>query len=150
MSNRRTRLDTQTLTLTRRFLHGAAELLLAGPEHRATGRIDLRVAEGGFATAAGPSLRIEGTDLVTATTRVPLAGRTYTDAGAAAGIEAGAPVDVYTGGPGVEPGETITLDDEAVRIIESALADGEQALRIHAPKVDAVLWPEHFDGAVTV
>jgi len=39
---------------TRRSLHGVAELLLAGPQHRATGRIDLSVVDGGFATAAEP------------------------------------------------------------------------------------------------
>jgi hypothetical protein len=142
-------MDTQLLTMTRRSLHGAAELLLAGPQHRATGRIDLRAIDGGFATAAEPPLRIEGTDLVTATGRLPLAGRTYAEIGAAAGFEAGAPVDVYSGGLGVEPGEPISLDPDAARVIESALTAGDRALRLFAPALEPVLWPEHFDVAVT-
>jgi hypothetical protein len=60
------------LVTTRRFLHGAAELLLAGPQHRATGRIDLRVVDGGFATVAAPDLRVEGDELLTDSGRVSL------------------------------------------------------------------------------
>ncbi len=143
-------MHTQTLTVTRRSLHGAAELLLAGPQHRATGRIDLRVIGGGFATAAEPPLRIEGGELITVTKRLPLAGHTYVDVAAAAGIEAGAPVGVYFGGPEVRPDETITLDDGSVRITESGLAVGERALRAFVPGSEPVLWPEHFDVAITV
>jgi hypothetical protein len=143
-------MDTRTLTATRRSWHGAAELLLAGPQHRATGRIDLRVVAGGFATVAAPPLRIEGTELVTATTRVPLAGRTYTAVAEAAGIEAAPPAGVYSGGPGIEPGATIALDTAAVGVLGSALAVGDAALRAFAPGQQPVLWPEHFDIASTV
>lgn len=36
---------------TRPTLHGIAECLLAGPQHRATGEIALRTTANGFATA---------------------------------------------------------------------------------------------------
>jgi hypothetical protein len=138
------------LTPTRRSLHGVAELLLAGPQHRATGRIDLSVGDGGFATVAGPSLRVEGDELLTRSARVPLAGRTYTEVAAEAGIEAGEPAGVYHGGPGIEPGEPITLAADALKTLFQAFADGDRALREFAPDVTPVLWPEHFDVAIAV
>ncbi|MEV6627137.1 hypothetical protein AB0M83_30830 [Amycolatopsis sp. NPDC051106] len=67
---------------TRRSLHGVAELLLAGPQHRATGRIELEVVAGGFATVASPALRVEGDALRTDSARLPLAGRTYAEVAA--------------------------------------------------------------------
>ena len=135
---------------TRRSLHGVAELLLAGPQHRATGRIELRVAEGGFATVAEPALRVDGGELVTDAARVPLAGRTYLEVAAEAGLEAGEPAGVYSGGPGVRPGETITFDADALKGLLAAFADGDRALREFAPDVTPVLWPEHFDVAITL
>ena len=39
-------MDTQVLVATRRSLHGVAELVIAGPQHRATGTIRLRVTPG--------------------------------------------------------------------------------------------------------
>ncbi|WP_329045997.1 hypothetical protein OG738_30500 [Amycolatopsis sp. NBC_01488] len=133
---------------TRRSLHGVAELLLAGPQHRATGRIDLRVAEGGFATVAEPALRVEGDELLTGSARVPLAGRTYADVAAEAGLEAGEPAGVYAGGPGVRPGETITFAADALKALLAAFADGDRALREFVPDATPVLWPEHFDVAI--
>lgn len=138
------------LTATRRSLHGVAELLLAGPQHRATGRIDLRVADGGFATVVQPALRLEGDELRTETARVPLNGRTYADVAASAGLEAGEPAGVYSGGPGIRVDEPIALAADAVRILLRAFADGDRALRAFAPEETPVLWPEHFDVAVTV
>jgi hypothetical protein len=135
---------------TRRSLHGVAELLLAGPQHRATGRIDLRVTEGGFATVDTPALRLEGEELLTGTARVPLAGRTYAEAAAAAGVTAGEPAGVYAGGPGIKPEDTIVFDAEAVKTLLRAFADGDRALREFAPDAVPVLWPEHFDVAITV
>ncbi|HEX3646813.1 MAG TPA: hypothetical protein VHV49_00215 [Pseudonocardiaceae bacterium] len=143
-------MDDETLAATRRYLHGAAELLLAGPQHRATGRIDLQVVPGGFATAATPALRITGADLITAAGRVPLPGRSYADVATSAGIDAGPPVDVYTGGPGIGVDDVIRLDPEAVATLLSALAVGDRALRAFAAEHEPILWPEHFDVAVTV
>ena len=135
---------------TKRSLHGVAELLLAGPQHRATERIDLRVVEGGFATVAGPTLRVEGDELLTDSARVPLAGRTYVDVAAEAGLEAGEPAGVYSGGPGVRPSETIAFDADALKALLAAFADGDRALREFVPDVTPILWPEHFDVAITL
>jgi hypothetical protein len=135
---------------TRRCLHGVAELLLAGPQYRATERIDLRVTGGGFATVTGPELRVEGDELVAGATRVPLAGHTFTEVAAAAGIEAGEPAGVYDGGPGVSPGETITLAAAPLATLLEAFAEGDRALREFAPEATPVLWPEHFDVAITL
>ncbi|MGK3207916.1 hypothetical protein [Amycolatopsis sp. MEPSY49] len=135
---------------TRRSLHGVAELLLAGPQHRATGRIDLAVADGGFATAAEPALRVEGNELVAGGTRVRLAGRTYAEAAAEAGIEAGEPAGVYSGGPGIRPDETIVFAAHALKLLLQAFADGDRALREFAPGSVPILWPEHFDVAIAL
>ncbi len=138
------------LATTRRCLHGVAELLLAGPQHRASGRIELRVVAGGFATVAAPALRIDGDELLTASTRVPLNGITYSAAAAASGVEAGEPAGVYAGGPGVRPAETIVLDPAALTILLRAFTEGDRALRALAPEAVPVLWPEHFDVAITL
>jgi len=42
--------DPAAIAMTRLALHGAAELLLAGPQHRTHGTIRLRIVPGGFAT----------------------------------------------------------------------------------------------------
>ncbi|UOX85899.1 hypothetical protein MUY14_29515 [Amycolatopsis sp. FBCC-B4732] len=135
---------------TRRFLHGAAELLLAGPQWRAGERIDLRVVEGGFATVVAPDLRVVGGDLVTPETRIALHGRSFTEVAAEAGIEAGAPAGVYGDGPGVGVEEVLALDPAAVAVVLRAFADGDRALRDFAPEVVPILWPEHFDVAGTL
>ncbi|EOD66733.1 hypothetical protein [Amycolatopsis vancoresmycina] len=140
----------KALETTRRFLHGAAELLLAGPQHRRTGRIDLRVVAGGFATVAEPALRVEGDELVTSSGRFPLNGRSYREVAAAAGLEAGEPAGVYGGGPGVRIGEVLVLDGDAVKVLMGAFAEGHGALREFAPGTEPVLWPEHFDVAITL
>lgn len=135
---------------TRRSLHGVAELLLAGPQHRATGRIELAVTDGGFTTVAGPALRVEGGELVTDSARVPLAGRTYSEVAAEAGVTAGEPAGVYSGGPGVHPEETITFDADTLNALLRAYSIGDRALREFAPDTAPVLWPEHFDVAIVL
>lgn len=140
----------KVLETTRRFLHGTAELLLAGPQHRRTGRIDLRVVAGGFATAADPALRVEGAELLTSSGRFPLNGRSYGEVAAAAGLDAGEPAGVYGGGPGVRLDEVLTLDAEAVKVLMGAFAEGDTALREFAPGQPPILWPEHFDVAITL
>ncbi|SFI74234.1 hypothetical protein SAMN05421835_101636 [Amycolatopsis sacchari] len=135
---------------TRRSLHGVAELLLAGPQYRATGKIRLRITPGGFGTVLEPDLRVAGTELVVGERRISLPGRTFAEVAAEAGIEAGAPEGVYADGSGVAPGETIDLDPATTGEILAAYAAGDAALRAFAPGVELVLWPEHFDVAVTV
>ncbi|MDQ0380626.1 hypothetical protein [Amycolatopsis thermophila] len=135
---------------TRRSLHGVAELLLAGPQFRAGHGIRLRVTPGGFGTTAAPDLRLDGDLLVAGALRIPVAGRRYTDLAAEAGVEAGAPAGLYSGGSGVSPAEEVVLDPEPARLILRAFAEGDEALRAFAPGETPVLWPEHFDVAITV
>ncbi len=135
---------------TRRSLHGVAELLLAGPQHRATGEIALRVLDGGFATVFAPDLRFDGVAVVAGEQRIEVAGLSYADVAARAGVTAGEPAGVYQDGSGVRPGELIVLDPAAARAILDAFAAGDEALRRFAPDAERVLWPEHFDVGITV
>lgn len=143
-------MTADAVALTRRSLHGIAELVLAGPQHREIGRIRLRIVGGGFGTIGEPSLRVEGGDLVTGTARIPLSGQTCASLAEAAGIEAGAPVGLYPDGSGVKPDEVITVDPEAGAAILRAFSAGDEALRGFAPETEPVLWPEHFDLAITL
>jgi len=140
------------LATTRRSLHGIAELVLAGPQHRAGGGIRLRVTPGGFGTVGDPALRVDGEQLVVGASAdpVPMSGRSFAELAARAGVEAGAPARLYSDGSGVAADEPIVLDAAALRTITGALADGDRALREFAPDTEPVLWPEHFDVAVTV
>jgi len=58
--------------------------------------------------------------------------------------------DVYHDGPHVRPDEVIALDPADIDVVEDALARGDAALRTFAPSVEPILWPEHFDIAITV
>ena len=53
-------MGNEELALTRRTLHAVAELVLAGPQYRATGKLRLGVVPGGFATVLRPELRVVG------------------------------------------------------------------------------------------
>ncbi|MCZ4099348.1 hypothetical protein C8250_001770 [Streptomyces sp. So13.3] len=143
-------MTADAVALTRRSLHGIAELVLAGPQHREIGRIRLRIVGGGFGTIGEPALRVEGGDLVSGTARIALSGQTYAALAEAAGIEAGAPEGLYPDGSGVKPDEVITVDPEAGAEILRAFAAGDEALRGFAPETEPVLWPEHFDLAITL
>jgi hypothetical protein len=142
--------ESTSLTTTRRSLHGIAELLLAGPQFRASADIRLRVTETGFATVAPPALRLDGTHLVAGERHVDLAGRTYAEIATAVAVDAGDPAGVYDEGSGVRPGEVVTLDPGATRTITGALVAGDAALRRLAPAATPILWPEHFDVGITL
>ncbi len=160
------RVDLDALTTTRRSLHGVAETLLAGPEHRAIGRIRLRVVPGGFTTLTltGPVSRIAvlGSTLVVhpsdgAPPRTVRLEGTFAEVAAAAGLSAGAPQGVYPDGSDVGLDEQVTLDPAALATLNGAFAVGDQALRrlVAAHHADddggpPVLWPEHFDVGVTL
>jgi len=135
---------------TRRSLHGVAELLLAGPQHRATGEIALRVTEDGFATAFTPDLRFDGTAVVLGELRVDVAGLSYADVAAAVGVTAGEPAGLYKDGSGVRPDEHIVVDSVVARAILDAFGIGDEALRRFAPEAERILWPEHFDVGITI
>jgi hypothetical protein len=138
------------LVATRAALHGAAELLLAGPQYRASGEIQLRVEAGGFATFTGPGRRVDVDTLVGDGRRVPLVGTTYRRAAAELRIEAGAPAGVYGEGSGAEPDDPVDVDAEAAAYLAECFALGDRALRRFAAGQSPVLWPEHFDVGITV
>jgi hypothetical protein len=140
----------EALGRTRRSLHGVAELVLAGPQYRASGVIRLHVSPGGFRTVRAPELRVDGGDLIARGQRISIAGATPGSLAAAAGVDAGEPAGVYGSGSGVDLDEELPLDPAAAERITSAYAVGEEALRALTPDADPVLWPEHFDVAIRV
>lgn len=129
---------------TRRSLHGVAELLIAGPQYRATGTIRLTPTTGGFAGVALP-VGIEGADLVWSNGRAPLHGRTCTELAALAGFEAGQPADLYADHSGVTLDESLVVDTAAATRLLGWYRLGDSALRRFMPDETPVLWPEHFD-----
>ncbi len=137
------------LVTTRRSLHGVAELVLAGPQYAASGSIRLRVTPGGFGTESAPDLRVDGTELVTPTGRLPLGG-TYAGLARAAGVTARTLRDVYGDGPGVAGDDPIAVDPDAAALILAAFVRGDAAMRAFAPDQQPVIWPEHFDIGITV
>ncbi|HEY5016345.1 MAG TPA: hypothetical protein VII59_06150 [Streptosporangiaceae bacterium] len=141
----------ERLAMTRRSLHAVAELILAGPQYRATGKLRLRVVPGGFATVLAPELRAVGTGVVgPAGAAVPIDGHTARAIGAELGVEPGRPEGAYNDGAGVDPDETLTLDPDRADVIMGAFARGHDALIAFAPAETPILWPEHFDVAIRV
>lgn len=141
-------MDEQALVGTRRSLHAVAELVIAGPQHRAAGTIRLRVTPGGFGGVA-TALRVEGTDLVWDGGRTPIAG-TYRDLAAAAGVEAGPPIGLYADTSGTDPDAVAVVDPAAAETLAAWFAAGDAALRALAPGVEPVIWPEHFDLGISL
>lgn len=152
---------SEPYTLSRRALHGVAELVLAGPEYRTSGTIRLRVHAGGVSTVKDPALEISAadgvlrlagaefpiekpattTEMVT-TTCAWIAGR--------AGVEPGAPEGLYHDGSGVASDDEISFSPRVVESMLDRLTVGGAALAAFAPEETVVLWPEHFDIGVTL
>jgi hypothetical protein len=133
---------------TRRALHSVAELVLAGPQHRASGHIRLTVTPTGFRTFTQPDLRVDGVDLVAAGQRLPIEGRTCAELAAAAGVRAGEPDGLYHDGSGADPEEVLHVDRDAAAWIERCWAAGAEALARLDPGQEPILWPEHFDVGI--
>lgn len=140
----------EALDTARRSLHGVAELLLAGPQYRNSGTIRLAVDEQGFGTVTTPELRVQGTEFVAGDREIPLNGATCREVAAAAGIEPGAPQDLYEDGSGIGLDDTLGVDAAAASYIELCFRQGQEALMRFAPEDTPVLWPEHFDIGVNV
>jgi hypothetical protein len=143
-------MDTETYTATRLALHGVAELLLAGPQHRASGTIRLRVTPNGFGTVAAPDVRVAGDRLVHGDRSVPLAAASYGELAERAGLAAGGPAGVYPDGSGAVPDDPVHVDPAAAAHLAAGLAAGDAALRALDPAQTPVLWPEHFDVGVVL
>ncbi|MEV4612472.1 hypothetical protein AB0K43_07715 [Kitasatospora sp. NPDC049258] len=142
-------MDIASHVRTRRALHAVAELVLAGPQYRTSGTIRLRASLGGFATRAAPDLQVVGADLVAPGQRIFLERTSCAELAAALGVTAGAPEGLYPDGSRVRPEEVIEADPPAAHRIAQAFAIGDAALRRLVPGADPVIWPEHFDLAVT-
>lgn len=142
-------MDVATVEETRRALHLVAEQVLAGPQHRASGTIRLRVSPGGFSTVTEPQLRVEGVELICADQRLALSGATCAALGRAVGVLAGVPEGLYHDHSDVRTDVVLAADPEAARWIADCFAAGERAMGRLAPDEQPVLWPEHFDLAIT-
>lgn len=140
-------MDEHALVTTRRSLHGVAELVIAGPQFRSTGTIRMAVTPGGFGGVRTP-VRVAGTELVWDGGRAPLRG-TCRELAAAAHLEVGGPVGVYGDTSGVDPDEPLVVDAVAVELLLGWFSRGDAALRILAPESEPVIWPEHFDLAIS-
>ncbi|GII52324.1 hypothetical protein Pth03_07130 [Planotetraspora thailandica] len=142
---------SERLPATRRALHGVAELVMAGPQYRTSGTIRLRIVPGGFATVAAPELRVDADALITAAgARLPLHEVTYAALADAAGVDGGRPEGLYHDSSGADAADAVEVDPEAAAHLTDWLAAGDAALRRLAPGQDPVLWPEHFDLALTL
>ncbi|MGH3508457.1 MAG: hypothetical protein ACRDO2_14765 [Nocardioidaceae bacterium] len=145
------RVDPSRRAATRRSLHGVAELVLAGPQYRTSGSIELRVTPGGFATTVAPDLRVEGLHVVAGDIRAPLEeGRSYAELAATIGVTASRLDDVYADGPGLGEDEQLDVEQAAAAEIAEAFRIGGEAMRMLAPAERPILWPEHFDVGITV
>lgn len=138
------------LVTTRRSLHGVAELLLAGPQHAASGTIRLAPCAGGFATVAAPAVSVVRGALLHDGRTVPLDGRTVYDAAAAVGLTPCSLDDVYRDGSGIGPDDVLNVNEADAEEIAAAFDRGRAGLASFRPDVPAVLWPEHFDLGITV
>jgi hypothetical protein len=134
---------------TRRALHGVAELLLAGPQHAASGSIKLRAVSGGFGTSFGAEVAVIGADIVTGGTRTALHGRTIRELAIELGLTFADLAHVYRDVSGIDPDQLLEIDAAAAVRICDAYGLGDAALREFAPDQEPVLWPEHFDIAIT-
>ena len=143
-----TDIDADTLATTRRSLHGVAELVIAGPQHRRFDTIRLLVAPGGFRGLRLP-LRVEGTSLHVDGAVVPLAG-SYRGLAEAAGVDVGVAVDLYTDVTGIDPDDEVVVDAAAAAHLADCWQRGDTALRLLAPEASPILWPEHFDVGITL
>jgi hypothetical protein len=132
---------------TRRQLRGVAESLIAGPQYRSSGTIRLAVRPDGFAAVTIP-VAVHGTDLVLPNDAMPLEGPMSSIADAA-GIVAGPPEGAYTIVDPLPPDIDLRLNGEAAQWVHRSHYAGGYALKRFLPDCHPVLWPEHFDVAVT-
>jgi hypothetical protein len=132
---------------TRRQLRGVAESLVAGPQYRAAGTIRLAVRPDGFAATALP-LSVHATEFTWQDDSAPLTGPVGALA-AAAGVDYGPPVGVYDLRDPLPADAELDIDPGAAELLHRCLYAGGFALKQALPDGHPVLWPEHFDVAVT-
>jgi hypothetical protein len=143
-------MDADTYVVTRRALHGVAELLLAGPQHAACGKITVRPLPGGFGTTHTPDLRVQGSAVVAGDQSAEIDGFTARDLGEKMGIVPQELSHVYHDGSGVGLDDVLRVDTGAAERLAGAYAIGDAALRAFAPDQTPILWPEHFDLGIAL
>jgi hypothetical protein len=141
-------MDDDALAMTRRSLHGVAELLIAGPQYRAHGTIRLHVTPDGFGGIVS-DLGVDGVDVLHGDRREPISG-TPRLLGAALGVTVGGPEGLYHDGSGITPDDPLVVEAGAASTIATWFATGDAALRAVFDGAEPILWPEHFDVAVAV
>lgn len=132
---------------TRRQLHQVAESLIAGPQWRTAGTIRLTVTPDGFAGAA-VAVGVSGTELVWAGGAAELAGPVR-DIVKSAGLDVGPPQGVYRVADPLQLDDRLEVDRDAAARAHRAHSCGANALTAAFPDSNPVLWPEHFDVAIT-
>lgn len=144
-------LSTDLLTSTRKALHALAESAMAGPQHRESGTIRLRVLPGSIETVAAPQVRLTATSITGPGGGASLLGATSLLAvGAATGVGAGIPVDLYGDHAELGADDRLSVDTDSATALLEWLSVGAAGLMTFAPDEQPVLWPEHFDLAITL
>jgi hypothetical protein len=154
----RTSDDPETLARTRAAWHTLAERVVAPVRQRATGRIGLRPEPGGFGTGplpTGPSVRVDGVELVVGASRAPIS--TLGAAATFAGLPGPADLAVYPTTTPTDASRPLPIDPDAAAILAGWFAFGaavldqwvQAASTADAPS-EPQLWPEHFDLALAL
>jgi len=149
------------LTTTRDGWHRVAEHVLAAAQYADTGKIGLRPSTAGFETArplhGGRQLRVAEAELIV-TDSAGSRSAPLTTVGAAArfaGVTAGMPERVYQPATPLDLDDALAIDPGSARVLAEWYQLGDAALRRFADEVGAdpglpILWPEHFDLAITI
>lgn len=132
---------------TRTQLRGVAESLIAGPQHRAAGTIRLAVRPDGF-TGAAVALAVAGTRFTWSAGSAEMTGPAG-DLATAAGVTFGPPTGVYQVTDPLPADAVLDIDPAAADLVYRSLYAGGFALKHVLPQQQPVLWPEHFDVAVS-
>lgn len=145
------RTSEELLARTRAGLHAVVECVMAGPQHRTSGTIRLAVVPGAIETVAEPRLRLGAESLSGHGGEASLLGATSLLAlGAAVGVQPGPPEGVYGDLTGAELDAPLSIHADTSVALLDWFAVGAAGLLTFAPDERPVLWPEHFDLAVTV
>jgi hypothetical protein len=145
--------DLEAFAVTRDALHAVAEHVLAAYRYRVERRIGLVVTDRGFGTPDlpdGGSARVARRELVVVQRGVAHTSQltTLAAAGAACGIEPGAP-DVYPASTPLVLDAPLPIDIDASDRLDAWNVFAWAILaELGGDAADPTLWPEHFDAAV--
>jgi hypothetical protein len=148
---------------TRHALHTVAEHVLARARYEANGKIGLRFTRHGFGTPwfrhgdQDAQVRVENGRVIVRCGDETRSAEITTVAAAAelAGIEPGAPANVYAPETPLEPDAVLVVDDSSARFLGEwygFAASVVEQVRAEASPADqpsrVQLWPEHFDLSI--